>query len=66
MYKHVYITIANKLPEPLLTSLVNVCCNLNLILSGISDNLACIPSLTIESKLRPKSSLFHILLGSKS
>jgi len=35
-----YITIANKLPEPLLTNLVSVCCNLYLAFSGVSDNFA--------------------------
>ena len=38
--KFFYNTIANKLPEPLLTNFVKVCCNLYLAFSGINDNLA--------------------------
>ena len=50
-----YITTANKLLEPLLTNLVKVWFNLNLTLSGINDNLAWIPSLTIVSKILPET-----------
>ena len=59
-------TIAIKLFDPLLTILVTVLDNLYLVASGIIDNLASIPSLTMTSKLRPNISLFQILDGSFS
>ena len=55
-----------KLFEPLLTIFVTVCDSLKRVFSGMTDNLAWIPSLTITSKVRPNISLCQILLGSVS
>ena len=61
--KSFYITMAIILDEPLFIIFVSVWHNLNLILSGIIDSLAWIPSCTITSRLLPNISLFQIPLS---